>query len=198
MDRMQVVSRRVRLLVPALLVLVTGCGGDGGRAPAPKPDPPAPGLKLVGTAQFSVAVPSGWRVQTRDAKTARPGDKVAEAIGPEGTDGLPPQLVVGATRGYGPGHREQVDVAGIANAQRWPDLRVVSTREVAVKGAAQATLIESEIRNRAPNRPPTRVRIFDLLALSKDRMAVGLFIRVPAADVDGVRVRDILASLEMR
>jgi hypothetical protein len=193
MDVLQVSIRLAGAVV--LLAMLAGCGGDGSSDSGGAP--PA-GLKRTHTQYFSFAHPPGWSVSSRPASTGEKGETVTEAIGPRGTASLPPDVLVGATPHYGSGLSGALQVNELDANVRYPDRRVVSKKDLDVPGAAGAKLIESEVSNEpATGGPATPVRLFDVVAVSKKGTAVNMFIRVPSADVERARVRDIIGSLEL-
>jgi hypothetical protein len=182
---------RMTLLAGALAVTLAtvGCGGGEERPATPE------GFKRTETKYFAFAAPAGWRTEVRKPEQPQsPEEVVAEAIGPAGTTGKQPDVVVGVTP------RSAANAEGLAQIQeldgktRFPGWRVTARKDADVAGAEEGRLIEAQ----APAEDGTPVRTFNLVAVSKERTAVSMFVAVPAADVDRARVREILHSLEVR
>jgi hypothetical protein len=174
----------------ATVVAVAACGGGSDdKAPATPQ-----GFKRSETKYFSFAHPTAWPVEVRKPQQQRnPGELVAEAIGPAGTAGQRPDVVVGATPDYHSGIDGLVQVNELSAKTQFAQRRVISRKPTKVAGAKAARLIEAEV----PAKDGTPVRTFDLLSISDKRTAVSMFIAVPAADVSRARVREILSSLQV-
>jgi hypothetical protein len=188
---MQALSRAlVGGALAATIVAVAACGGGGGdKAPATPQ-----GFKRSQTKYFSFAHPSAWSLEVRKPQTqTNPGELVAETIGPAGSGGQRPDVVVGATPDYHSGLDGLVQVNELSSKTQFIGRRVLSRKDAKVAGAKAAKLIEAEV----PARDGTKVRTFDLLSISDKRTAVSMFIAVAAADVDSARVREILDSLQV-
>jgi hypothetical protein len=187
---MQALSRAlVGGALAAIVVAVAACGGGGDKAPAT----PA-GFKRGETKYFSFAHPSAWSFEVRKPQQqTNPGELVAETIGPAGTSGQRPDVVVGATPDYHSGLDGLVQVNELSSKTQFIGRRVLSRKDVKVAGAKDAKLIEAEV----PTQDGGKVRTFDLLSISDKRTAVSMFVAVAAADVKRARVHDILDSLQV-
>jgi hypothetical protein len=190
---MQALSRALvggALVVSIAAVAACGGGSDDNKAPATPQ-----GFTRSETRYFSFAHPSAWPVEVRKPSGQQsPGELLAEAIGPAGTGGQRPDVVVGATPDYHSGLDGLVQVNELSAKTRFARRKVLSRKDAKVAGAKSAKLIEAEV----PARDGTPVRTFDLLTISGKRTAVSMFIAVPAADVGSARVREILDSLQVR
>jgi hypothetical protein len=189
---MQALSRAlVGGALAATIVAVAACGGGGGdKAPATPQ-----GFKRSETKYFSFAHPAAWHLEVRrPQQQINAGELVAETIGPAGTAGQRPDVVVGATPDYHSGLDGLVQVSELSSKTQFVGRRVLSRKDAKVTGAKGARLIEAEV----PAKDGTPVRTFDLLTISGKRTAVSMFIAVPKADIDSARVREILASLQVR
>ncbi len=174
----------------ATVAALTACGG-GGEDKAATPD----GFKRSETRYFSFAHPAAWQVEVRKPRSqASTNELVAETIGPAGTAGQRPDVVVGATPDYHSGIDGLVQVNELSSKTQFVGRRVLSNKKAEVAGAKAARLIEAEV----PAQDGTKVRTFDLLSISDKRLAVSMFVAVAAADVDRSRVREILDSLQVR
>jgi hypothetical protein len=181
---------RMTLLAGAVVAgLAAGCGGGDERPATPQ------GFKRTETKYFAFAAPSGWRTEVRKPQQAQsPEELVAEAVGPAGTTGKQPDVVVGVTPRSGSSVDGLAQIQELDGKTRFPGWKVTARKDADVAGAKEGRLIEAQ----APAEDGTPVRTFNLLAMSKDRTAVSMFVAVPAADVDRARVREILESLEIR
>lgn len=184
------------IAVPIALVALLGLASCGGASS--KPDVPA-GFRLAQGPYFAFAHPPAWSIQTRAARTGYPGEKVTEVVGPPGTDGQRPDVLVGATPHYRSGLGGLVEINQLDADTRFPGRRVIRRSDVDVPGAKGARLTEYEVQGKptAGNTAGTVFRMFDLVALSKHDTAVNMFIAVPAVDVQRARVHDILGSLAL-
>jgi hypothetical protein len=175
----------------ATVVAVAACGGGGGDKPPATPQ----GFKRSETKYFSFAHPTDWSVEVRKPQQQNnPGELVAETIGPAGTAGQRPDVVVGATPDYHSGLDGLVQLNELTSKTQFVGRRVLSRKDAKVAGAKAAKLIEAEV----PAQDGTLVRTFDLLSISDKQTAVSMFIAVAAADVSSARVHDILSSLQVR
>jgi hypothetical protein len=182
---------RMTLLAGAVVaaVAVAGCGGGEDRPATPQ------GFKRTETKYFAFAAPSGWRTEVRKPQQAQsPEELVAEAVGPAGTTGKQPDVVVGVTPRSGSSVEGLAQIQELDGKTRFPGWKVTARKDADVAGADEGRLIEAQ----APAEDGTLVRTYNLLAMSKDRTAVSMFVAVPAADVDRARVHEILDSLEIR
>jgi hypothetical protein len=188
---MQVLSRALLAGTLAMTVVaISACGGGGDDKEPATPQ----GFKRSETKYFSFAHPAAWQVEVRKPQQqVNAGELVAETIGPAGTAGQRPDVVVGATPDYHSGLDGLVQVSELSSKTQFAGRRVISRKDAKVAGAKSARLIEAEV----PAQDGTPVRTFDLLSISGNRTAVSMFIAVAAADVDSTRVREILASLRV-
>ena len=136
MGGMQVLTGGMAALAVALSLAVAGCGGGGDDgATASTPD----GFRRVQTADFSLAVPTGWR---SDAGKEAGGKGEFLEVRPPGADLNRPQLRVASSRGYGSALNSAVLLAEGEIPVRRPGARRVGERLVEVQGAADARRIE--------------------------------------------------------
>ena len=176
----------------SLATALAACGG-GADKPAAQAQVPA-GFQRTQTRYFSFARPPGWDVQVRKPRAqVNAGELVADSLGPAGTRGKHPEVVVGATPNYRSGLGGLVVVNDTASHTRFPDRKVLSTKDVQVPGAGKGKLIESSV----PATDGTPLRTFELLTLSKKGTAVSMFVVAPEADVDSARVREIIKTLQV-
>jgi len=127
-----------------LATALAACGGGGGK-PAATAQVPA-GFQRTETKYFSFAHPPGWDAQVRKPRTQiSPGELVADALGPAGTRGKHPEVLVGATPGYRSGLGGLLVLNDTAARTRFPDRTVLSTKDVEVAGAGKGKLIESRV-----------------------------------------------------
>ena len=189
---MQVLSRALLAgTLATTVVALSACGGgDDDKAPATPQ-----GFKRSETKYFSFAHPAAWEVEVRKPRQQlNAGELVAESVGPAGTAGQRPDVVVGVTPDYRSGLDGMVQLSELSSKTQFVGRRVLSRKDAKVAGAKAARLIEAEV----PTQDGTLIRTFDLLSISDKRTAVSMFIAVAAADVDRSRVREILRSLQVR
>jgi hypothetical protein len=176
-------------LIAALSLAVAGCGGDDDSASAGETKPPA-GFSRTQTKDFKVDLPSGWQV----SKLGEAGSEVLQAR-PAGTDVNRAQLRVGAARDY------EGDVnAALLQAQgeipvRRPGATRVLSKAIDVDGAADARRVEWTVPAGGGGWPAVPVTV---VALSKDRTLVNLSVGVPQSELEGIRIDDIVGSLQVR
>lgn len=178
----------------SLTTALAACGGGGGGEVKAPPVPA--GFKVTQTKFFSFAHPTAWQAEVRTPRTqVSAGELVADALGPAGTTGKHPEVLVGATPGYRSGLDGLVVVNDESSRTRFPNRKVLSRRDVDVAGAAgKGKLIEAMV----PATDGTPLRTFDLLSISKQGTAVSMFVVVPDADVSRARVRDIIKTLRVK
>jgi hypothetical protein len=177
------------------LSLATALAACGGSDEAKAPPTPA-GFKVVQAKYFAFARPSAWPAVVRKPKNQlNAGELVADSLGPAGTTGKHPEVLVGATPNYNSGLKGLVVLNDESSRTRFPKRRVLSRKDVDVAGAdGKGKLIESSV----PATDGTPLRMFDLLTMSKKRTAVSMFIVVPEADVARMRVPEILKTLQVK
>jgi hypothetical protein len=177
-------------LIAALSLAVAGCGGgDDDSASAGETKPPA-GFSRTQTKDFKVDLPSGWQV----SKLGEAGSEVLQAR-PAGTDVNRAQLRVGAARDYeGDVNAALLQAQGEIPVRRPGATRVVS-KAIDVDGAADARRVEWTVPAGGGLEP---ARIVTVLALSKDRTLVNLSVGVPQSELEGIRIDDIVGSLQVR
>jgi len=170
-------------------VALGACGEGSGAVPE--------GWRVSERPLFSVASPPGWTVETRPSR-ASSSEPVLEAVGEPGTAGLRPQMVVGSGR-WGLGFEALVGSNEAATRVDTPGARRVRRERLDVPGAKSALLNVYELANRAPGQPTdgVRVRMYELVALSDDGVAVNLFLRLPAADVERVGPQRLIETLRL-
>jgi hypothetical protein len=184
-----------RILCTAALTLSVSVAACGGSSEKPAKAPPLPaGFKATGTKYFSFGHPSAWSAEVRRPRTQVSfGEVVADALGPAGTTGKHPEVLVGATPKYRSGLGGLLVVNDTSSRARFPQRKVISRRDVKVAGAGTGKLIESSI----PATDGTPLRTFDLLTVSRKGTAVSMFAVAPEADVDAARIREILRTLRV-
>ena len=190
MTRRKLISGGVAL---SLTTALAACGGGGDAVKAP---PTPAGFKVAQTKYFAFARPAAWpAVVRKPVNQVGPGELVADSLGPAGTTGKHPEVLVGATPNYNSGLDGLVVLNDESSRTRFPKRKVLSRKDVAVAGAAgKGKLIESSV----PATDGTPLRMFDLLTISKKRTAVSMFIVVPEADVARMRVGEILKTLQVK
>jgi hypothetical protein len=185
MGRVQamIVGAAVALALP---LAAAGCGGgdDGAAAPTPK------GFDRTETADFSLALPSKWQVDKRDAGAA----EFLEAR-PPGSDINRAQVRIGADRGYRADINGAVlQVEGEIPVRRPGATRVMS-KPVEVRGAADARRVEWTVPAGGGLEP---ARIVTVLALSSKRTLVNLSLGVAQSQLGDTPVDDVVRSLQVK
>ena len=174
-----------------LAALAAGCGGSGDdppRAPA--------GWRVTETRWFAFAHPEGWTVTRRPARDEEAGE-VVELVGPVPERGVAAELVAGATPAAGVTFVEAGRVNDADRRLRLPGARVARRSAVAIPGATEARLVESELAVPVAGRR-LRLSILDVLAMSDAGTAVNLVAVLPASDAERAQVHEIVGSLRVR
>ena len=184
MGRVQAMMLGVAVALAAAVPLA-GCGGgnDDSSAPAPK------GFSKTQTADFSVALPSGWKVDKLD----EPGGLAIEAR-PGGTDVNRAQLRVASSRDYKDDINAAVKVAEAEIPIRRPGAQRVVSKTIDVPGAADARRVEWTVPAGGGLEP---ARIVTVLALTGDHTLVNLSVGVAQNQMGGARVNDVVDSLRI-
>ena len=172
-------------LALATAVPLASCGGgnDDSSAPTPK------GFSKTQTADFSVALPSGWKVDKLD----EPGGLAIEAR-PDGTDINRAQLRVASSRDYKDDINSAVKVTEAEIPIRRPGAQRVVSKNVDVPGAADARRVEWTVPAGGGLEP---ARIVTVLALTGDHTLVNLSVGVAQSQMGGARVNDVVDSLRI-
>jgi hypothetical protein len=178
------------MMVGAAVALATaaplaGCGGgnDDSGALAPK------GFSKTETADFSVALPSGWKVDKLD----EPGGLAIEAR-PDGTDINRPQLRVASSRDYKDDINAAVKATEAEIPIRRPGAQRVVSKTVDVPGAADARRVEWTVPAGGGLEPAWIVTV---LALTGDHTLVNLSVGVAQNQMGSARVDDVVDSLRI-
>ena len=171
-----------------LSVSLAACGGGGGDEKSAST--PA-GFQSVKTDDFSVALPSGWKV---DRNAEQGGQGVFVEARPPGSDINRAQLRVASARNY----RSDVNAAVLLAEGEIPVRRPGATRVVSktitVPGASDARRVEWTVPAGGGIEP---ARIVTVLALSSDKTLVNLSMGVSESQVAGTRIDDVVRSLRV-
>lgn len=191
---------RLGVVMVVASVALSACG-DGADPAAPTPGPassgperggPPPGFTTHLGPGFSFAYPSSWSLAER---TSSRGEPYVQVLGPEGANGLPPEVVVAQNPGRTQSFGELMDTFRAMVGVQPGGRRFLADRPAEVDGAEAAQLTEAEYEEKGTKVP---VRTFDLHVLTPGDVLYNLFVRVPAADVDRVPVRAIVDSFRLR
>ena len=184
MGRVQAMMVGVAVALAAAVPLA-GCGGgnDDSSAPTPK------GFSKTQTADFSVALPSGWKVDKLD----EPGGLAIEAR-PNGTDVNRAQLRVASSRDYKDDINAALKVTEAEIPIRRPGAQRVVSKTIDVPGAADARRVEWTVPAGGGLEP---ARIVTVLALTGDHTLVNLSVGVAQNQMGGARVNDVVDSLRI-
>lgn len=181
--------RAAALLAATLMPLaVAGCGGggdDGATTSTSK------GFRETKSADFSVAVPSAWKV---DTLTSDSKGQTIEAR-PPGTDINRAQVRVGSARDYKSDLNGAVQLTQSEIPVRRPGATRVVSKPVEVAGAADARRLEWTV---PAGGGLDAARIVTVLALSKGRTLVNLTVGVSQSRPSQTPIDDIVGSLRVR
>lgn len=175
----------VALMLSVSLAACGGGGGDDKSATTPK------GFQSARTDDFSVALPSGWKV-ARNAEQG--GQGVFVEARPPGSDINRAQLRVASARNYKSDINAAVLLAEGEIPVRRPGATRVVSKTITVPGASDARRIEWTVPAGGGIEP---ARIVTVLALSSDKTLVNLSMGVSASQVAGARIDDVVRSLRV-
>ena len=174
----------------ATAVPLAGCGGGGGdNASAPTPK----GFHRAQTADFSLALPGQWQVDTQKLADAG-GSEFVEARAP-GTDINRAQLRVAASRNYKADINGAVLLAEGEIPVRRPGATRVVSKAIDVPGAADARRVEWTV---PAGGGLEAARIVTVLALSPKRTLVNLSLGVAQSQIGATQIDDVVRSLQVR
>jgi hypothetical protein len=181
----------VLIVATIALALGAGCGGGEAAPPAAVPE----GFRELRGADWTLAHPAGWSVSPRRAGSG--GGTVSEVLGPPGSAGLPPQVVVGRSQ-RAPG---DLDAAALElktdNRVRRSRWTVLSEQPVEIAGARAARLIEARYLEVA-GESTEPVRTVDLLVRTPEGAQLDLLVRAPEDDFDRSGLRTVLQTFRVR
>jgi hypothetical protein len=170
----------------AAAVPLAGCGGDdGASAAAPK------GFTKTQTPDFTLALPSGWKVDKGRQDT---GEGEFIEARPPGSDINRPQLRAASSRDYKSGIAGAAQLAEGEVPIRRPGAQRVVSKPIEVAGAQEARRIEWTV---PAGGGIDAARIVTVLALSSDRTLVNLSVGVRQADVGSARIDEVVRSLKV-
>jgi hypothetical protein len=171
----------------ALTAPLAGCGGgdDNAGASAPK------GFQSAKTDDFSLALPSGWKV---DKNPAQGGQGVFVEARPPGSDINRAQLRVASARHYKSDLNGAVLLAEGEIPVRRPGATRVMSKPIDVPGATDARRVEWTVPAGGGIEP---ARIVTVLALSSDKTLVNLSVGVSESQVGATRIDDVVRSLRV-
>ena len=172
----------------ALAVPLAGCGGGGGddqTASTPK------GFQSTKTDDFSLALPSGWKV---DQNAEQGGQGVFVEARPPGIDINRPQLRVASARNYKSGINNAVTLAEGEIPVRRPGATRVVSKPIDVPGAEDARRVEWTV---PAGGGIDAARIVTVLALSSKNVLVNLSMGVSESQAAGARIDDVVNSLRV-
>jgi hypothetical protein len=170
----------------ALTVSVAACGGgDDKTATTPK------GFQSAKTDDFSLALPSGWKVDQKDEQGGR---GVFVEARPPGSDINRAQLRVASARHYESDINGAVLLAEGEIPVRRPGATRVMSKPITVPGAAAARRVEWTVPAGGGIEP---ARIVTVLALSSDKTLVNLSVGVSQSQVARTRIDDVVRSLRI-
>jgi hypothetical protein len=171
----------------ALAVPLAGCGGGDDKAGAATPK----GFQSAKTDDFSLALPSGWKV---DQNTEQGGQGVFVEARPPGSDLNRAQLRVASARHYKSDLNGAVLLAEGEIPVRRPGATRVVSKPITVPGAADARRVEWTVPAGGGIEP---ARIVTVLALSSDKTLVNLSMGVSESQVGATRIDDVVRSLRI-
>ena len=175
------------IVAVALTVPLAGCGGGDDKAAASTPK----GFQSAKTDDFSVALPSGWKV---DRKAEQGGQGVFVEARPPGSDINRAQLRVASARNYKSDINAAVLLAEGEIPVRRPGATRVVSKTITVPGASDARRVEWTVPAGGGIEP---ARIVTVLALSSDKTLVNLSMGVSESQVAGTRIDDVVRSLRV-
>jgi hypothetical protein len=172
----------------ALAVPLAGCGGGGDdKAAASTPK----GFKSAKTDDFSLALPSGWKVDQNDQQG---GKGVFVEARPPGSDINRAQLRVASARGYQSDINSAVQLAEGEIPVRRPGATRVVSKPIEVPGASDARRVEWTV---PAGGGIDAARIVTVLALSSDKTLVNLSMGVSQSQAAAARIDDVVSSLRV-
>ena len=175
----------VALMLSVSLAACGGGGGDDKSATTPK------GFQSAKTDDFSVALPSGWKV---DRNPAQGGQGVFVEARPPGSDINRAQLRVASARNYKSDINAAVLLAEGEIPVRRPGATRVVSKTITVPGASDARRVEWTVPAGGGIEP---ARIVTVLALSSDKTLVNLSMGVAQSQAAGARIDDVVGSLRV-
>ena len=171
----------------ALAVPLAGCGGGGDDKTASTPK----GFQSAKTDDFSLALPSGWKV---DQNAEQGGQGVFVEARPPGSDINRAQLRVASARNYKSDINNAVTLAEGEIPVRRPGATRVVSKPIDVPGASDARRVEWTV---PAGGGIDAARIVTVLALSSDRTLVNLSVGVAQSEVGSARIDDVVGSLRV-
>jgi hypothetical protein len=175
------------IVAVALAVPLAGCGGGDDKAGASTPK----GFQSAKTDDFSLALPSGWKVDQNDEQG---GQGVFVEARPPGSDINRAQLRVASARHYKSDINGAVLLAEGEIPVRRPGATRVVSKPIDVPGAADARRVEWTVPAGGGIEP---ARIVTVLALSSDKTLVNLSMGVSESQVGATRIDDVVRSLRI-
>jgi hypothetical protein len=175
------------IVAVALAVPLAGCGGGDDKAGASTPK----GFQSAKTDDFSLALPSGWKVDQNDDQG---GQGVFVEARPPGSDINRAQLRVASARHYKSDINGAVLLAEGEIPVRRPGATRVVSKSIDVPGAADARRVEWTVPAGGGIEP---ARIVTVLALSSDKTLVNLSMGVSESQVGASRIDDVVRSLRI-
>ena len=171
----------------AVTVPLAGCGGGDDKAGASTPK----GFQSTKTDDFSVALPSSWKV---DQNSVQGGQGLFVEARPPGSDVNRAQLRVASARNYKSDINGAVLLAEGEIPVRRPGATRVVSKPIDVPGAADARRIEWTVPAGGGIEP---ARIVTVLALGSDKTLVNLSMGVSESQVAASRIDDVVRSLRV-
>jgi hypothetical protein len=172
----------------ALAVPLAGCGGGGG---GDKTTATPKGFQSAKTDDFSLALPSGWKV---DQNTEQGGQGVFVEARPPGSDINRAQLRVASARNYKADINNAVTLAEGEIPVRRPGATRVVSKPIDVPGASDARRVEWTV---PAGGGIDAARIITVLALSSNKVLVNLSMGVSESQAAGARIDDVVRSLRI-
>src|SRR5882724_9343738 len=170
----------------ALAVPLAGCGGGDDKAGASTPK----GFQSAKTDDFSLALPSGWKV---DQNAEQGGQGVFVEARPPGSDINRAQLRVASARHYKADINNAVLLAEGEIPVRRPGATRVVSKAIDVPGAADARRVEWTV---PAGGGLEAARIVTVLALSPKRTLVNLSLGVAQSQIGATQIDDVVRSLQ--
>ena len=175
------------IVAVALAVPLAGCGGGDDKGGASTPQ----GFQSAKTDDFSLALPSGWKV---DQNNEQGGQGVFVEARPPGSDINRAQLRVASARHYKADVNGAVLLAEGEIPVRRPGATRVVSKSIDVPGAADARRVEWTV---PAGGGIEAARIVTVLALSSDKTLVNLSMGVSESQVGASRIDDVVRSLRI-
>ena len=176
------------IVAAALAVPLAGCGGGDDKAGA---STTPNGFQSAKTDDFSLALPSGWKV---DQNPEQGGQGVFVEARPPGSDINRAQLRVASSRHYKSDINGAVLLAEGEIPVRRPGATRVMSKPIDVPGATDARRVEWTVPAGGGIEP---ARIVTVLALSSDKTLVNLSMGVSESQVGATRIDDVVRSLRV-